>query len=74
MFRKDIFLSKMVYAGYNQKMLARELNITDGAMSIKIKNGKFTREDMEKLIYLLNLDPLDTFFYREEADRKNEVS
>ena len=64
----------MILAGYNQRQLAKMLKISDAAMSKKIRTGHFSRDDIETLIYPLNIDPMEVFFYKEMEADQNEAS
>ena len=57
------FKAAMVRKGYTQKMLAKQLGVTEKTISERIKNKRFGTEEIEKLIPLLDItDPMTIFF------------
>lgn len=57
------FRAAMVRRGYNQKMLAQQLGISEKTFCNRIKEKRFHTEEIEKLIPLLGIDdPMGIFF------------
>ena len=46
----------MVEKGFNQKMLAERLGMSERTMQLRLKHGKFGTDEAEKIGDILNLD------------------
>lgn len=72
MFRKNEFIWVMKENGITQNMIADELGICQGAVSLKIRHDLFTRKEIEKLIHFMPFDdPMDIFFHEDGGDSRN---
>lgn len=54
---------RMRAEGYTQETLAKELNMSSKTLSTRFKKGVFGSDEIEKLIYILNIkNPMEIFF------------
>ena len=57
------FKAAMVKKGYTQKSLAQELGISEKTFGERLKSQRFSTEEIEKLIPLLEIEePMSIFF------------
>ena len=70
MFNERLFRAQIVLKGYNVKELCKELDMDESTFYRKIKaNGSFTREEMNRMIEILEFpDPIAVFFAPELAE------
>lgn len=75
MFNRRLFEAHLVLAGVTKAELAKLLGINVTTMSRKIqRDGDFTREEINKIINVLNIDdPTEIFFAKEYAETQEEV-
>lgn len=67
MFAITEFRAQMVRNGYNQKTLASAIGITPKTLYLKMKSGKFSTDEIEKIMKLLDIsDPVPVFFAEEQ--------
>ena len=68
MFNEREFEAQMVRKGVKKYELAEKLGMTYTSLYRKIKSGRFTREEIGKIIELLEIkDPVPIFFAEELA-------
>lgn len=69
MFDRKKFQAQMVLMGLNAKELSARLGINESTLYRKLNNdGDFSREEIGKLIKILNIEkPVDIFFAEELA-------
>lgn len=70
MFDKRKFKAQMILRNIKGKELSQMLNISESTLYRKINaNGDFSRDEINKLIEILNIDnPEDIFFVKELAE------
>lgn len=61
MFQKDKFKAAMKAAGVTIGDIAETLDISDSCVYTKIKRGRFQRIEIELLMDLLHLKPVDGY-------------
>lgn len=75
MFNKRLFEAHLVLAGMSKGELAVSLGINPATLSKKLqRDGDFTREEINKIIKILNIDdPKEIFFAENNAETQEEV-
>lgn len=54
---------RMKAKGYTQEKLAKELGMSPKTLSSRLKKGVFGSDEIEKLIFILNIkNPMEIFF------------
>lgn len=67
MFDKTRFKAQIVLAGITSKELAEKLGINESTLYRKInKDGNFTRDEINKLIEILNIENPQEIFFAEK--------
>lgn len=54
--------AEMARSGINQKELARHIGISEQTLIRKMKTGNFSIPDAEKVVHILNCNPMRIFF------------
>lgn len=68
MFKANEFRAQLARKGMSQRRLADVIGIDEKTMITKVKTGKFNREEIEKIMDVLDIDdPRPIFFAKEET-------
>lgn len=63
MFNAQEFRAQLARKGYTQRRLAMEIGVSDNTMTHKIKTGKFTLDEANDIVRILQIeDPVPIFF------------
>lgn len=73
MFDKTLFKANVLMAGKTYQDVADLLGISLSALYVRIRNGDFSREEIQKITDFLGMDsPLEVFFAKKLTHTQNE--
>ena len=67
MINANLIRAKIVENGMNQKIVAEKIGMSEKTFSIKMNNGKFGLDEVDKMIELLKIDQPEKYFFASDV-------